>query len=72
MVWLWIGLGLLSVVLSFGAGMQSLRQTAVMLVPMLALEGIQQLICLIRTKKVEITFDRNKKVSAKIKYIPQY
>ena len=43
----------LSVVLSFGAGMQSLRQTAVMLVPMLALEGIQQLICLIRTKKVE-------------------
>lgn len=26
----------------------------------------------IRTKKVEITFDRNKKISAKIKYIPQY
>ena len=43
----------LSVLLSFGAGMQSLRQTAVMLVPMLAVEGIQQLISLIRTKKVE-------------------
>lgn len=43
----------LSVLLSFGAGMQSLRQTAVMLVPMLAVEGIQQLVCLIRTKKVE-------------------
>ena len=42
----------LSVVLSFGAGMQSLRQTAVMLVPMLAVEGIQQIMSLIRTKKV--------------------
>lgn len=43
----------LSVVLSFGAGMQSLRQTAVMLVPMLAVEGIQQIMSLIRTKKLE-------------------
>lgn len=43
----------ISVVMSFGAGIQSLRQTAVMLIPMLAVEGVQQLTSLIRTKKAE-------------------
>ena len=43
----------ISVLLSFGSGIQSLRQTAVMLIPMLAVEGVQQLISLIKTKRLE-------------------
>ncbi len=43
----------LSLLLSFGAGMQSLRQTAVMLPPMLAVEGILLLKHLIRREKIK-------------------
>ena len=44
----------ISVVLSFGAGIQSLRQTAVMVIPMLVLEGVSQIVSLVRTKRLEL------------------
>ena len=42
----------LAMVLSFCTGMQSLRQTAVMIVPLVGLEGIRALIGLFREKKL--------------------
>ena len=42
-----------AVLFSFACGMQSLRQTAVMVLPMLAVEGIMQLKSLIKQKKIE-------------------
>ncbi len=47
-----IAMLVLSFLLSFGAGMQSLRQTAIMLPPMLALEAIAQLKNFIKQKKI--------------------
>ena len=43
----------LAAIASFAVGMQSLRQTAIMLPPLLAVEGISQLKSLIKEKKIE-------------------
>ncbi len=48
-----IAILIISILLSFACGMQSLRQTAVMILPMLAVEGIMQLRSLIKEKRIE-------------------
>ncbi len=49
-----IAMLVIALVLSFGSGMQSLRQTAIMLPSMLVIEGIYQLISLMKSKKLEV------------------
>lgn len=49
----WVSL-LLAMVLSFCTGMQSLRQTAVMIVPLAALEGLRALAGLVREKRLRL------------------
>ena len=49
-----IALLIIAALLAFGSGMQSLRQTAVMLPPMLAIEAVMQIKSLVKRKKLEL------------------
>ncbi len=49
-----VALLILTLLLSFGAGMQSLRQTAIMLPPMLAVEAFSQLNAWIKQRKLRV------------------